>query len=245
MSPDIALAGCIFLAALLYSSVGHGGASAYLAVMALVGTVPEVMKPAALALNILVSSIAFFRFYRAGGFSARLFAIFAAASVPAAFAGGALALPGPVYQKAVGAALAVAAAQLFRTTNAPPPVEARPVNFPAALAAGGAIGFLSGITGVGGGIFLSPVLLFSGWAGPRLCAGISAAFILANSVAGLLGHLSQTAALPAVPLAVWGVAAVAGGLIGSWLGVRRTSNTAFRRLLAAVLAVAAVKFATM
>lgn len=231
----------IFASALLYSSVGHGGASGYLAAMALFGLAPGVMKPAALTLNILVAFIATVRFYRAGCFSWSLFWPFAITSVPLAFWGGALALPGSLYKKVVGAVLIYAAFQLFRYTlqTARKIHERIPLFFAVILGAG--IGLLSGLTGVGGGIFLSPLLLFAGWADPRKTAGISAAFILVNSIAGICGHFSKAKGLPdALPF--WAAAAVAGGLIGSGLGSHYFSNMTLRRLLAAVLAVAGLKF---
>ena len=167
-----------------------------------------------------------------GCFSFSLFWPFAAGSVPLAFLGGALTLPGTFYKPAVGVVLLVAAYRLFR---APRATDAKhpstPVPFGAALVSGGGIGLLSGLTGTGGGIFLSPLLLFMGWAETRESAGVSAAFILANSLAGLAGILTGPAVLPrAVPL--WAVSAVAGGLLGSGLGSRKLGNLTLRRLLA-------------
>lgn len=231
----------IFAAALLYSSVGHAGASGYLAAMALCGVAPAVMKPSALVLNVLVASIATVQFYRAGRFSFPLLWPFAVASVPLAFLGGALTLPGIYYRPVVGLVLLFAAYRLLRVPN---PVEERPetkpVPLPSALASGAGIGLLSGLTGTGGGIFLSPLLLFMGWAETKESAGVSAAFILVNSIAGLAGLLTGFAALPrSIPL--WAVAAVAGGLLGSGLGSRYLKSHVLRRLLAAVLVVAGGK----
>jgi uncharacterized membrane protein YfcA len=238
---DAALIGILILvAALLYSSVGHGGASAYLAVMALFGIAPEVMRPTALTLNVLVSSIAFYRYYRAGYFSWSHLWPFALASVPLAFIGGRMVLPAEYYRPLVGAVLLYAAYRLYRSTlNSAEPAERR-FPLPLALLSGAGIGLLSGLTGVGGGIFLSPLLLLMGWAGVRQTAGISAAFILVNSIAGLLGRLSDVPYLPpAIPL--WAIAAVAGGLIGAEYGSRRWSPATLRRLLALVLLVAGLK----
>ncbi|TAN41034.1 MAG: sulfite exporter TauE/SafE family protein [Nitrospirae bacterium] len=231
----------IFAAALLYSSVGHGGASGYLAAMALVGLAPGMMKPTALSLNILVSLIATVRFYRAGGFSWRIFLQFAATSIPFAFIGGTLSLPGTFYRPVIGLVLLFAAFQLFRHTQKRADIDSRPVPLSAAILWGAGIGLLSGLTGVGGGIFLSPLLLFKGWANPREAAGISAAFIFVNSVAGILGYYSKIQALPDT-LVFFGIAAVAGGIIGSGLGSRHFSGVALRRLMASVVAVAGLKF---
>lgn len=231
----------IFAAALLYSSVGHAGASGYLAAMALCGIAPALMKPSALVLNVLVATIATVQFYRAGRFSFSLLWPFAVASVPLAFLGGALTLPGIYYKPAVGLVLLFAA---YRLVGGPRVVDAnletKPVPLPSALVSGAGIGLLSGLTGTGGGIFLSPLLLFMGWAETKESAGVSAAFILVNSMAGLAGLLTGFVTLPGtVPL--WAAAAVAGGLIGSSLGSRYLASITLKRLLAAVLVVAGVK----
>ncbi len=243
-APLALLALLVFAAAALYSMVGHGGASAYLAAMALFGLAPEVMKPAALVLNILVSAIATVQFARAGRFSWRTFWPFALAAVPMAFVGGAVMLPDVLYRRVVGAVLVYAALRLWQRAGAKSDGTMRPVPKAAALPIGAGMGFLSGLTGVGGGIFLSPVLVLARWADVRTTAAVSAAFILVNSVAGLLGRASSVRALPP-GLPVLAVAAVAGGLIGTTVGSRRLPPPTLRRLLAVVLAVAAWKlFAT-
>ncbi|MDW8326835.1 MAG: sulfite exporter TauE/SafE family protein [Anaerolineales bacterium] len=235
-----ALALMIFAAAILYASVGHAGASAYLAAMALFSLPPELMRPTALTLNILVAAIATVKFYRAGHFSWSLFWPFALASVPLAFLGGMLSLPGWLYKPLVGLVLLYAAYRLLATDSGTTPLPTKPVPLWAGLAAGAGIGLLSGLTGVGGGIFLSPLLLFMNWAEPRPTSGIAAAFILANSTAGLLGQLSSLALLPtAIPL--WALAAVTGGWIGAEYGSRRLGNPPIRRLLAVVLIIAGLK----
>jgi uncharacterized membrane protein YfcA len=234
------LALLVFGAATLYSMVGHGGASAYLAAMALFGLAPEVMKPTALVLNILVSAIATVQFARAGRFSWRTFWPFALAAIPLAFVGGAITLPALLYRRIVGVVLVYAALRLWQRAGARPAAATRPAPLAAALPLGAGMGFLSGLTGVGGGIFLSPVLVLARWADVRTTAGVSAAFILVNSVAGLLGRVSSVRALPP-GLPALALAAVAGGLIGSTLGSRRLPSPTLRRLLAAVLAIAAWK----
>jgi uncharacterized membrane protein YfcA len=240
MTTLLILAAAILLMAALYSSVGHAGASGYLAVMALAGLAPAVMKPTALTLNILVASIATVRFYRAGYFSWRVLLPFALSSIPFAFLGGALTLPGSVYQTVVGLALLFAAYRLWRHAAVQANAEERPVPLPAAVALGAGIGLLSGMTGVGGGIFLSPILLLTGWAETRQASGVAAAFILVNSIAGLAGHVASVQNVPD-SIYLWGVAAVAGGLIGTELGRRRLATVTLRRVLSAVLVIAGLK----
>ncbi|MCK6406892.1 MAG: sulfite exporter TauE/SafE family protein [Rhodocyclaceae bacterium] len=236
---SLLLAVMIVAAALLYSSVGHGGASGYLAAMALFGVAPAVMKPTALALNVLVSLIAFIRFYRVGAFSWQLFLPLIIASVPMAYLGGTLTLPAEYYRPVVGLVLLYAAWRFFAT--------ARSGDYPLAspsravlVGTGAALGLLSGLTGVGGGIFLSPLLLYLRWAPIKTISGISAAFILANSIAGLAGVLSKGATLPSA-LPLWAAAAVIGGLIGAEYGSRRLGNAMIQKLLAAVLVIAGLK----
>ena len=228
----------IALAALLYSSVGHGGASGYLAAMALLGVAPTVMKPAALVLNIFVAGWVAWRLYRAGYFNARVFWPFALGSIPLAFVGGLLILPGNFYRYVVGAALVLAALRLLVEARDQPARSVPPPML--AVAVGAVLGFVSGLTGVGGGIFLSPLLLFLRWADMRHTAALSAVFILLNSLAGLAGHLAAGAGVPAgLPWMV--LAALAGGAIGAELAVRRLAPVRLRQLLGVVLIVAAAK----
>jgi len=229
----------IFLAALLYSSVGHAGASGYLAVMAFLGTTPVAMRPTALVLNLFVASIGSVQFVRAGHFRWSLFWPFAVASVPAAFLGGLLSLPGTAYRVIVGIVLVLSAIRFVVTLRAPDTAR-HSVSRPVALLVGLALGFLAGLTGVGGGIFLSPLLLLTGWATVRVTAATSVTFILVNSVAGLLGQLSTLGSLVDT-LPLWVAAAVGGGLIGSHLGSRRLPSPALRGLLAIVLLLAGTK----
>ncbi len=237
----------VFAVAILYSSVGHGGASGYLAVMTLVAFHPERMASTALVLNVLVAGLGAVNFGRAGHVSARLLWPFAIASVPAAFLGGALVVPIEAYALLLAGALLFAAFRLALSvpragTGSQPWPEER-VRVPRtsiALTLGSAIGLLSGIVGVGGGIFLSPLVILLGWAGPKGTAGVSAAFILVNSIAGLLGRASRgglatEALLPLV------LAALAGGILGSYSGARHLPGVWLRRLLALVLVVATVK----
>ncbi len=240
VSETLVIAILFFTGAALYASVGHAGASAYLAVMGLYSFAPSVMKPTALALNILVAAVATLKFYRAGLFSWRLFWPFAVVSVPAAFIGGATTLPARWYKVVVGIVLLYAAVWMFRSSLKPLKVAAHPPPVLAAIVAGLAIGFLSGLTGVGGGIFLSPLMLYMGWAETRATSGVAAPFILVNSIAGLLGHISSVVQLPpSIP--TWGAAVVLGGWIGASYGSRRAPAPVLRQLLALVLIVASVK----
>ena len=239
MTELLPLVGLVFAAALLYSSVGHAGASGYLAAMALVGVSGAVMKPTALVLNILVATIASIQFLRAGRFSWAAFWPFAVTSVPLAFVGGALTLPGNSYRGLVGVVLLYAAWRLFteaRVARIPP----RDPPLAVALVLGGVIGLLSGLVGVGGGIFLSPLLLFMGWAETRDSAGVSALFILLNSIAGIAGHLASLPMLPPATILMAG-AAFSGGLIGSTYGARYGAPSTLRKLLAVALVIAGAK----
>lgn len=235
------LAILIFAGALLYSSVGHAGASGYLAAMALVGVSAAVMKPTALTLNILVASIATVKFYRAGCFSLRLLWPFALASIPFAFLGGYITLPGHWYKTLVGVILLFAAYKLFRVASRPKEhADLRHIPLWAGLLSGAVIGMLAGLTGTGGGIFLSPLLLLMRWAETRQTAGVSAAFIFANSIAGLLGNVSSIGSLPSF-IFVLAPAAILGGFIGAEFGSKRLASANIRRLLAVVLIVAGFK----
>lgn len=229
----------IFSVAALYSSVGHGGASGYLAVMALLAVPPEQTRPAALVLNLFVASIAAFQFFRAGYFSWGLFWPFAVTSIPFAFVGGMMKLPTNVYKIILGLVLLSAAFRLawkFASDNK----EVQPPKIWMALIIGAVIGLLSGLVGVGGGIFLTPILLLMHWSETKTAAGVSSVFILVNSASGLLGNYAQVSGLSRNAW-FWIAAAVAGGLVGSLLGAKKFNSITLRRVLAAVLLFAAVK----
>ncbi len=234
----LALAAGFFVIAVLYSSVGHAGASGYIAVMSLLGLAPVVIKPTALALNLLVAAITSWQFLRAGHFDRRLFWPFALPAVPLAFLGGYLQLPAHLFKVLVGVVLIYAAMRLLFDSGQERVIKAP--GTPVAAAAGGAIGLLAGLTGTGGGIFLTPLLLSMGWAKVKQAAAVSAPFILLNSAAGLAGNFASTTQLPAeLPWLLGAVAA--GGLIGSRLGSRRLPVEAIKRLLAVVLVIAGLK----
>jgi uncharacterized protein len=224
--------------AFLYSSVGHAGASGYIAVMALWGLAPIIIRPTALVLNILVASIGACQFWRAGHFDWRLFWPFALLSIPAAYVGGYLQLSAAVLKILIGVVLLFSAVRLIFRRGDPPNVV--PPTPPIAIGTGAAIGFLSGLTGTGGGIFLTPLLLFFGWARIRQAAAVSALFILVNSIAGLVGYFMANRSIPSLG-AILAAAAVIGGTLGSHLGSRRFPVRTISLLLAAVLLIAGAK----
>lgn len=228
----------LFVVAVLYSSVGHGGASGYLAVMALFAVTSNVTRPTALILNVFVSSIAFLQFYRAGHFDWRIFLPFAITSIPFAFLGGKVQLAEPIYKMILGVCLILAAVRL--SLNLKSDAEINAPRFWIALIIGAILGFVSGLVGVGGGIFLTPVLLLMNWAETRTAAGVSALFILVNSISGLAGNSAQIMQLSPIVF-VWISVAVIGGIIGSTLGSRKFNSLTLRRVLAFVLLIAGAK----
>ncbi len=236
---DLLLGLLFLLTALLYSSVGHAGASGYLAAMALFDMAPAQMKPTALVLNACVALIGTWNFWRGGWFRWRLFWPFAVTSIPAALIGGAITLPDIYYRPLVGVVLVYSAVRLLLPA-APTEAAPKPPSMPVALVAGALLGLLSGLTGVGGGIFLSPLIVLAGWGTVREASGVAAPFILVNSVAGLAGRGLVVSALPAAILA-WLLMVLVGGAIGSWAGSRRLPTLAIRRLLAVVLLLAGGK----
>lgn len=228
----------IGLIAFLYSSVGHAGASGYIATMTLFGVAPIVIRPTALVLNILVASIGTFQFWRAGYFSWKLFWPFALLSIPAAYVGGYLQPSAAVLRILIGVVLLFSAVRLFfRRTD---PLHPTPPSPPIAISAGAGLGFLAGLTGTGGGIFLTPLLLFCKWAHIRQAAAVSALFIWVNSVAGLIGYFVKIRSIPSLGF-VLAAAAIIGGIIGSHLGSRRFAVRVISLCLATVLLIAGVK----
>ena len=232
------LALAIAAAAALYSSVGHGGASAYIALMALAGLAPEEIRPTALVLNIVVAGLGAIRYLRAGRFDWDAFWPFAVTAIPAAFLAGRVDVPTHIYRPLLAAALAAAALRysLWPQIDAIKPSKApRKI---VALFAGAVLGALAGLTGIGGGVYLSPLLVFAGWTDPQRATGIAASFIVVNSLAGLAGRSSSLAALPTY-LPWFVLAAVVGALIGTTLSLRRLSKRGILRVLGLVLGAAA------
>lgn len=237
---DMLLAVCMFLVAALYTTVGHAGASGYLALMGLFGVAPDVMRPTALVLNIVVSSFTVWRFWRAGLFRWRVLWPFLIGAIPMGFVGGAMVLPTHIYRPVVGIVLFIAAARFLWPKLFPAAPEVRDPPILLAMVCGGAIGLLSGLTGTGGGIFLSPLLLVLGWSQVRIASGVAALFIWFVSLAGLLGNISSVNALPS-ELPVYLGAVLAGAVIGTAHGTGRLSTTGVLKALGLVLIVAGFK----
>ena len=234
----VVLVSLICVMAALYASVGHGGASGYLAVMALLGVTAVLMRPSALILNVLVAALATIAFYRAGFFRWNLLWPFLVTSIPCAYFAGSYSINEPTFKWLVAATLVIAAVRMIMPQR---DHAIRPMPIPLAALLGGLIGALSGLVGVGGGIFLTPLMILCGWATPREAAAVSAPFILLNSLAGLGGLLSI--GIVVEPWLWWAAAAaVIGGLVGSHWSIRSASQLWLRRALGVVLLVAACKF---
>lgn len=232
------LASAIALVAFLYSSVGHAGASGYVAVLSLFGFASTTIRPTALVLNVLVACIGTYKFWGAGHFSWKLFWPFAVFSIPASLVGAAIQLPTYLINGLIGVVLLLSAIRLF--FHQIDPVEIHPPRHVTAFGVGTGIGLLSGLTGTGGGIFLTPLLLFRRWAQTRTAAAISVVFILVNSIAALIGHCLSGKVVPS--FAWWlAVAAITGGTLGSHLGSHRFPPRATHVMLATVLVMAGVK----
>jgi len=231
---------CILpIVAFLYASVGHGGASGYLALMALFSFPNEMMKQTALLLNLFVAGIAFYHYYRAGHFRPKLFIPFAIGSIPAAFAGGTLSLDPQIYKKVLGVLLVFAIVRmLWKGKNSDEPIK--DVKWTQALIVGAAVGFFSGLIGIGGGIILTPLILLLHWGNMKEAAAVSAIFIWVNSASGLLGQFSTGVTLETVSY-VMVVIAVLGGMAGSYLGSRKWNNKKLEYFLALVLTTASLK----
>jgi len=233
------LAAGMFCGAVLYSSVGHAGASSYIALMALFGIAPAVMRPTALALNVLVASLASARYVRAGLFRWRIVWPFMIGAVPFAFLGGAVQIPGAYYRPIVGVVLLLSGARLLWPSELATNKEPSDPPVWAGVLFGAAIGLLAGLTGTGGGIFLSPLILFSGWSGTKTASGVAAVFILFNSIAGFAGNIAIVRALPP-DLPYYAVAVLLGAVIGTTLGIRWRPPMVLKAL-GVVLVIAGVK----
>lgn len=242
-APAPLLAGLVLLVAFLYASVGFGGATGYLAVMSFFAISPPVAASTALTLNVVVAGIAFTNYTLHGHLQARLLWPFLLASIPAAFLGGTLRLEQVTYQVLLNVVLLyVAARMLFSNHLSRPDRVLKPPSWLLALASGAALGLLSGMLGIGGGIFLSPLILLAGWGAPKQAAASSAGFILLNSLSGLAGR-AWSGALEFGQFGGWLVIlGVIGGIAGSTLGARFLSGLAVRRLLGVVLLIAVARF---
>ena len=229
----------LFIVALLYASVGHGGASGYLALMALYGFAPEVMKPTALILNLFVSLTSFLLFLKGGHFKWKLFLPFALASIPMSFLGGTIALDAHVYKKVLGILLLFPVLRFFIFPNTADK-DLKNSNIYISILIGGVIGFLSGLIGIGGGILLSPILLLLAWTNQKQTAAISALFIFVNSIAGLAGQLSHGIKFEPQMFSFVAIAFV-GGVVGAWLGSLKFNQQVLKYTLAVVLLMASVK----
>lgn len=229
----------LFVVAFLYSSVGHGGASGYLALMAIFSVAPEVMKPTALLLNLFVSMTSFIQFYRGKHFDWKIFIPFAIASIPMAFLGGLIVIDGHIYKKILGLLLLIPIIRFLFFANIKVS-EIKRSNILLSFIIGAAIGFFSGLIGIGGGIILSPVILLLKWADMKKTAGISALFIFVNSVAGLAGQFTKGIHF-STDMYAYVAIAFAGGLFGAYYGSLRFSSNILKYTLAAVLMMASYK----
>lgn len=229
----------LFIVAFLYASVGHGGASGYLALMAIFAISPLVMKPTALLLNLFVSSVSFAQFYRGGHFKWKTFWPFVVTSIPASFLGGTMAIDSNIYKKILGLLLIIPVVRFFFFPNADLK-DQKVTNIPLSLFIGAIIGLLSGMIGIGGGIILSPVLILLKWTDQKQTAAISAAFIFVNSVAGLAGQLVKGINLT-TDMFLYVAVAFVGGIAGAYFGSLKFPQTALKYVLAIVLALACYK----
>lgn len=239
MDTSLAFLLCLFLVGFVYASVGHGGASGYLATMALFGVAPALLKPSALLLNLFVSTVSFIQFYRAGHFRWDKFWPFAVASIPLAFVGAKIPLSDSLYRQLLAVCLLLVVVRLLWTVRGREE-EPQPIPLGAGLLSGGIIGLLSGMIGIGGGIILSPLMLLFRWARLKEVAATSALFIFVNSLSGLFGLISK-GYTPEPSLYSWIAAAFAGGLLGGYFGSHRFNVPTLRYLLALGVSVACVK----
>jgi len=229
----------LFFVAFLYAAVGHGGASGYLALMALYGVAPEEMKPTALVLNLFVSLTSFIQYYRGGYFSKKLFIPIAAASIPLAFIGGMITIEENIYKRILGILLLFPVIRFFFFKNVEDS-DLKSHNTTIAVVTGGVVGLLSGMIGIGGGIILSPILLLLHWTNQKQTAAISAAFIFVNSVAGLGGMITKGISFTG-DMVMYIVVAFIGGLLGAYLGSKKFNQNVLKYVLATVLLMASYK----
>ncbi|MAR76927.1 MAG: hypothetical protein CML28_03990 [Rhizobiales bacterium] len=236
---DILVCICLFFGAILYTSVGHAGASIYIAIMSMFGLPVTTIKPTALSLNIIVSSYTSYQFIKAKFYDIKLAIPLLIGAIPAAFIGGYINLPSVIYKPIVGVMLLYSAYRFItvKKEDEKPTVQYKIFY---AVITGIIIGFLAGLTGTGGGIFLSPLIIFAGWTTTKGASGTVAIFIFFNSLFGLMGNITSLAAIPPT-LALYGGVALFGGIIGSRIGIHYFQHTAIKRTLGLVLLIASLK----
>lgn len=239
MYVEILIPVCLMIVAFLYASVGHGGASGYIAVLTLFGISLAAYKPVVLILNIVIASIAFIQFYRAGYFKWKLALPFLVTSIPAAFLGSHFTVSEKLYKIILGIALLFPILRLV-TKFAKEQPEKKELNIAGALVIGAVIGFISGFLNIGGGIFLSPVLILLAWSTAKEAAAVSSLFIVCNSLAGLFAAFSNGVTF-AKESYIWLIAAIIGGVLGSYLGSHKYKQMTIMYVLAAVLMIASFK----
>jgi len=227
------------IVAFLYASVGHGGASGYLALMAIFSFAPETMKPTALLLNLFIAGIAFYYYYKAGYFNKNLFLPFAIASIPFAFLGGMIAIDASIYKNILGVLLIFAILKMLNVFGRES-AFIKDLKLWQGLVVGGIIGFFSGLIGIGGGIILTPIILLLHWGKMKEAAAVSALFILVNSASGLVGQFTSGATIPPQSLVLVGVALI-GGFLGGYHGSKKFNNKSLRYMLVFVLIIASAK----
>lgn len=223
----------------LYSSVGHGGASGYLALMALFSFAPETMKPTALLLNIFVAGIAFYYYYKAGHFNKKLFLAFAITSIPLAFIGGTIEVDASIYKKTLAVLLVFAILKMLNVFGKESN-NIKQVKLWQGLIVGSIIGFFSGLIGIGGGIILTPIILLLHWGKMKEAAAVSALFIWVNSASGLIGQLSTGVTIEKESFLLVAIALI-GGFFGAYYGSKKINNQKLRYILAFVLIIACTK----
>lgn len=237
---DLLIAFFMFIGAALYTSVGHAGASAYIAIMALFSVPFSTMKPTALFLNIIVSMFASWRYIRVGYFNLRTLYPILIGAIPMSFIGGYIQLPGAIYRPLVGIFLIISAVKFFFEKKITADQEIKYPPIISGVIVGAGIGLLAGLTGTGGGIFLSPIILFLGWSDTKTASGIAAVFIFFNSLGGLLGNISSVNALPH-SLPILSVAVILGAIVGTFLGIKYLGTPTIRKVLGVVLLIAGIK----
>ncbi len=235
----LALVAVIAAVSLLYATVGQAGGTAFVAVIAFAGLPASEMRPTALVLNIAAASYATWRLHRKDMIDWPFFTRIAVASLPAAFVGGMVVLESKPYFVLTGSLLIIAAVLMVLRRNAGNGVDHKPSPWHLSVAGAGA-GFLSGVSGVGGGVFLAPLLIVLGWASPQRAAYLSAPFILFNSLLGF-GGVWIAGQVPAPATIVYGVGALAGSIVGTAIGLRWMSDRATRYVLAAILLFAGLR----